>query len=378
MIIINQILFTVRQVNENRRAVATKLLTYIILIFILGSAFSNLFEPVTINKFQVIYCVDDLGDSGQSFIDNMISQKSITEYIDFKKISSYDEAQILLENGDAEAFIYLKDSFSNDLETVDSESSIDVYLRDSTGVNATVVKTVMESFINSMNSAMVVYKIQGNLEGFSFGETESILERGLSAEGKVPSAMSYYTIGMLLMMIFYGSQYGCEGVGEDYLGVLGERKKLAPVSKWKLYTGKMVGLTLVSVIQAVIVMLFAGIVYHVEWGTDYPMLLFIVLTFSALTTTLGALLCILTKDIQKGEIICIVLIILCTFLAGGFVAADFGGLERISPSYYAKTALFNVVYGGSNQLMLQCIAVMWVTTAVMGVITVILAGRKRA
>jgi len=378
MTIINQILFTIRQVNENRRAVITKLLTYVLLIFLLGSAFSTLFEPVTISTFEVVYCVDDAGEGGQTFIDNMKSQKSITEYIEFRQISSYDDAQEILESGSAEAFIYFPESFSEDLKTADSHTSVEVFMRDQSGVNATVVKTVMESFINSMNSAMAVYKMQGNLEGFGFGETESIVEEGLSAEGKVPSSMSYYTIGMLLMMIFYGSQYGCEGVGEDYLGALGERKKLAPVKKWKLYTGKMVGLTLVSVIQAIIIILFSGVVFKVDWGTNYPMLLFVVLTFSALTTTLGALLCILTKDIQKGEIICIVLIILCTFLAGGFVAADFGGLERISPSYYAKTALFNVVYDGSNQLISQCVIIMWGITAVLGIVSVIIAGRKRA
>lgn len=378
MIIINQIFFTMRQLIANRRAIITKLLTFILLILILGSAFTNLFEPTSISAVDVLYCVDDLGESGQTFIDSMLEQDTITEYIHLKKIASFDDAQKLMENSEAEAFIYFPENFSDDFVAKNADTSIQVYLREFKGVNATIIKTVLQSFVDGMNAAMAVYKIQGNLEGFNFGSTVAVIEESMSAKGKVPTSMSYYTVGMLLMMIFYGTEYGCEGVGEDYLGVLGERKKLTPIKQWKLYVGKMIGLTLVSVVQAIFIMLFAGIVYGVDWGSNYLMLLFVVTTFSALTTTLGAMLCMLTKDVQKGEVISIVLIIACTFLAGGFVATEFGGLERISPSYYAKTALFNVVYGSNNQLVFQCIGIMWVITALFGTISVIIAGRKRA
>jgi len=378
MIILNQIVFTIRQIFANRKAVINKTVTFVILILILGSAFSNLFDPITLEEINAVYFIEDSGNGASEFMKSLLSQDSIKEYVSFKKASSYEEARKSVEDGDVEAFVFFDKSFSEKLEK-DESGSVDVYLKNDSSVNAVVVKSVLDSFASGMNTAIAVYKIQGNLNGFDFSSLENAVEdKSMSASGKVPTSMAYYTVGMLLMMIFYGSEYGCEGFGEDYLGVLGNRKKLTPVNPVGLYIGKMIGLTLASVIQAIIIMAFAYLAYGVDWGPNYLMLLFIVVTFSFLATTLGAMLCILTKDIQKGEVFCIVCIIACTFLAGGFVAADFGQVGQLSPSYHAKTAFFNVMYDGNMKLALKSVGIMWAISVAFIVIGLIGTRRKRS
>ncbi len=378
MVIINQIYYTIKRIFANSRAVLTKLLSFIVLILILGSAFSNAFDPLSLDKVKVAYFVGDTGESGKAFIDSMKDIDSINEYIELVPVSSFEKGEKALADQKAEAFIFIPKNFSEQVAQKDVQNDIEIYQRKYSGINATVIENVVESFVNGMNTAAAVFEMKGNLESFEFKADEGLSLEPLTASGNAPTSMGYYAVAMFLMMLLYGADYGCTGVSEDYLEVIGDRHKVSPLNPAARYAGKMIGLSLVSFIQGVIIIIFTRLVYKVDWGDNIPMILLITLTFSVLTTTLGAMLCLITRDEMKGSNLVLIAIIAFTFLAGGFVATDFPVIEYISPSYYAKTAIFNTVYNGSSSVVFRCIGIMWAITLVLGVISILAARRKRA
>lgn len=378
MNILNQIYYTVKRIFAESKAVLVKLLSFIVLILILGSAFSDVFEVSSLDKITIVCYNADKGTSGESFIQSLMDIDSIKDIVAFEEVSAFDEAEKMVDDEKAEAFVYIPEDFSEQVENQDTKNLVEVYRRKYSGVSSTVVENVIESYINGLNCASVVYKLQGNLDGFNFTAESGIKEQPLTASGKVPTAMAYYALSMLLMMMLYGAEYGCSGTAEESLGTLGDRIKLSPMKTYQQYIGKIAGLSLVTFIQSLIVILFTKVVYNVDWGTSIPLLLAVIFSFSVVTTTLGAMLCILTGNESSAQSIITVLVIAFTFLAGGFVYADFSGIEQISLSYYAKSAILNMVYAGDLNVVYKNIGIMWVVTVVFIIISVFIAERKKA
>ena len=195
---------------------------------------------------------------------------------------------------------------------------------------------------------------------------------------KTPDAMSYYAVAMLLMFMIFGAQYGCDGVAEDYLGVIGERIRTTPIRPYQQYIGKLLGMCVASTLQGLLIVLFTGLVYDANWGSNYLMLLAIIFSMACASTAIGALVCMLTKDAARGQSVVTLIVIACTFLAGGFVKMDMGAFKYLSPNFYAQTAIFNSVYGGDMSVAYAYIGILWGFTAAASVLAVLLSRRKRA
>jgi len=377
MNIINQIFYTAKRIIVDIKPVLTKLLTFMVIILILGSAFSEAFKVSNLDTVKIIYCNDDTGEYGEGFISAMTEVESIKSLVEFKEVSSFEQAEKMVNDNDAEAFIYIPKAFSNQAKIEDESNIIEVYQKKHTGINATIIQNVVDSFINGINTASVIYRMTGTLEDYQFS-TDSALQVEPLSNSNTPTAMGYYAVAMLLMLLLSGAEYGRVYIGEDYLGILGDRIKLSPIKPFEQYLGKIIGLTFVSFLQGLAIILFTKYAYHVDWGNNFALILLIVFTFSFFTTTFGAMLSIVTKDVIKAGSIVTITTIAFTFLAGGFVVADFGNIQRLSPSYYAKTAIFNIVYHGDINITYQNIIMMWTITLAFALISIFTVGRKRA
>ncbi len=377
MNILDQVFYSAKRVIMDTKPIMIRLLSFIVIILILGSAFSKAFNAGSLDKVKIVYCNADTGKFGELFISSMTKAEEIKSLVDFKEVSSFKKAKESIRSEKADAFVYIPEGFSKQGENEEKSKTVEVYLEKNSGVNATVVQNVVDSFVNGMNTAGAIYRMTGSLESFQMHSGRGLTEVPLS-DSKSTTAMGYYAVAMLLMMLLYGAEYGRVGIGEDYLGVLGDRIRLSPIKPSGQYSGKIIGLSIVPFLQGIVVILFTKYVYGVDWGNNIPLLLLTVFTFSVLSTTFGAMLSIVAKDVVKAGSIVTIAILVFTFLAGGFVVMDFGILAKLSPSTYAKTAIFNIVYNGDLNLTYLNITVMWAITLSLALISIVAAGRKKA
>lgn len=373
----NQIYYSVKRILIDRKPIVVRLLSFAVVILILGSAFNNSFDVTTLDKVNVLYCNDDSGEFGDMFLNTMTGVSDIKTLMSLKEVPSKEEAEKLINKGKAEALVYIPKDFSDKKIENGESKTVEVFMQNTSGINAVVVENVVNSFVNEMNTAGVIYCQTGSLDSFSAESFNSVSEEPLS-HTKSPNSMGYYAVAMLLMLILYGMDYGRVGIGEDYLGTLGNRMKLSPIRPFEQYTGKVLGLSVVTFIQGGCIILFTKFVFDVNWGNNIGMILLILFSYSVLTTVLGAMLSILTGDLQKAGSLQSIAILVFTFLAGGFVAADFGTASRLSPSYYARNAIFNVVYDGNLNLAWRNIGIIWIIVLGFAIVSIIAAGRKRA
>lgn len=378
-----QMVHSLKCVFKDTKPLLSKTLTIIIVILVLGSAFHDSFGSSSLEPVRIGYLNEDEGEIGAYILDQLMEAEDVQEWMIPVEVSSFEEGQRLAGDSDVpederiSAMIYIAKDFSdkylNDADSV----TVTIYCGQSSQVEATVIECVFDAFASTVNMTNVLMEHfnTGLPEDFS---AESGVETMPMESTKTPDAMSYYAVAMLMMFLIFGAQYGCDGVAEEYLGVIGERIKTTPLRPYQQYIGKLLGMCVASALQGVFIVLFTGLIYDANWGSNYLMLLAIIFSMACAATAIGALVCMLTKDAARGQSVVTLIVIVCTFLAGGFVKMDMGAFKYLSPNFYAQTAIFNSIYGGDMSVAYAYIGILWGFTAAASVLAVLLSRRKRA
>lgn len=295
------------------------------------------------------------------------------------RVDSFEEGQKLAEEKDDDkrisAVIAIPSDFSAKM-LASEKTAIEIHCGRASAIEATVVECVFDTFVTSFNYRTALEELgQQVINELSTEESIKQMDMG---DVDSPDAMSYYAIAMLMMTLLYSAEYGVNGIADDYLGVIGERIRTTPIKPYQQYTGKILGMCIASTFQGLFIVLLTGLVYGANWGSNYLLLVAIIFSMSMVATTFGALFCMITRDGQKAQAFVTVLVIACTFLAGGFVKIDMGAIKFISPNYYAQTAMFNSIYGGDMSIAYSYIGVLWGFAIAASALALALSRRKRA
>ncbi len=414
-----QFIHSLKCVFLDYKPLLSKILTFSLVILVLGSAFSNMFdtglEPVTVGilnedagKEKVAEGIiqvlepqgtitpvktsdkdDDADEDEEEETTAAVVEASISVWMKVYTVKNEADGRSLAcdkdiaEDHQIAAMIHFDKDFSKNVLEHDGNDdaepiSISIKTGRSSQIDATVVKCVFDTFTSSLNADFAVQK---HFPGKSLPQNLNIEDGYTKMEtdaDSTPDAMSYYAIAMLMMVLLYGAEYGCNSIADDYFGAIGERIKTTPIKRYEQYIGKMLGMIVATTLQGIFIVLLTGLVYGAKWGTNYLALLGIIFSMSAASVTLGACLCMITRDGGKGQAMVALLVIACTFLAGGFVKVDMGTLKYISPNYYAQTAMFNSIYNGDMGIAMQNIGIIWLFTIGASVVAILLSRRKRA
>jgi ABC-2 type transport system permease protein len=283
----------------------------------------------------------------------------------------------MLDREEVAAFLYIPPEFTEQVYDLDVNNDLFVYTKKQSSFDATVVQNVVDTFTYASNCAYAHFKATGSIADYDFDMSEGTEPVHYTASGNKPTSMGYYAVAMLLMMILYGADYGCSGMAEDYFSATGDRLRVSPLNPLPQFVGKISALSLVTFLEAAFVVAFTALAYDVDWGTANTLLnlILVVRVYSMFSTSMGAMLGLLSKG--NGEGLVMVAIIAFTFLAGGFVAMPLPVIENLSPSFYAKTAIFNLLYNGSQTLVWQSIGVLAVLTVVCTAVSTFLIRRRR-
>lgn len=380
--IINQMLYSLKRVMLDTKSLVSKMLTFLLIILVLGASFENAFETKDFEKQRVGYLNLDKGTHGEEVLDVLIGAEGVKEWIDFVEVSSFEEGQSLAGDADVDddekitAMVCIPEDFSKKYESSD-DNVLEVYKGKNSEMGGTIVQCVIDTFTNTMNTVTVLDEEFNTSLSDAYAISGGMEEAPVS-KNNAPGAMDYYAVAMLMMALAYGMQYGCEGVGEEYLGTIGEKIKTTPLKPYQQYIGKVLGLCLASLIQGIFIVLVTKIAYGVNWGNNYLFIILVIFAMSCATTAIGALACILTGSVDKGDSIVTVLVLVFTLLAGGFVKMDTGDIKYISPNFYGQNAIFNSVYDGNMTEAYKYVGMLFVFTIVAGVVAVVLSRRKKA
>jgi len=243
---------------------------------------------------------------------------------------------------------------------------------------ALVALTVIDSY-QQIGAAATIAIMEGRSIPDLLGvESVQVASRPLGT--RIPSAMDYYAVTMLIMILLYTGLNGMELFHKGLFSETGIRMRLTPINKPSLVGGLLAASTITSFMQGMITFTFTAVVYGVYWGDRIPLIILTLFGMVLFSQTLCILLIVIFKHRNIVGGITQLVFFVTTFISGGFVPIDAPeGVDRFirfAPNAMAHTVIFGAVFGGDEGRMATSLIILFTTAAIFAALSFIL-GRRR-
>ncbi|MCL2076898.1 MAG: ABC transporter permease [Oscillospiraceae bacterium] len=339
----------------------------ILIIFVLGNALSSFISPdYDFEPIPVAAVVETDGNFGL-----FLQSEEISQFLEVN--FTYKENALLLLNDNNVSLV---------VEEKDGEIAV---TRPQVARHDTQIAVSIIDSYKQVSTAMEI-AIMGAADLSELSELLKILESDITVTdspigGRVPSAIDYYAVTMLVMILLFTGMNGLELFKKSMFSETGERVLITPVSKPALIGGLLAASTVTSYLQGMVTFVFSGVVYGVYWGERIPLVLLTLFGITLFSQAFAIFLTILLNNINAAMGAMQVSIFTMTFVAGGYTKINFGAAEKIfqySPNSLAHTVIFGAVYGGNESKMTSDLLLLFAYGTVLFIVAFLLGRRRLA
>lgn len=318
----------------------------IVLIVILGAAFSGVFDnTIKFGEIRVLYTIDEnAGDQAfETAFNSFCKGLSDETGIRFEEAEDFDAGMAGIENNQYSAYFHI----------TGEPVRVDMYKNERRGSSASIVENAMNSFLDTYVTMNVIAQhdpaalaSQQDTEDVSYVRLTSLDRK------RQPGSTDYYSITMLTLILLYASLTGFWAIRSEIEDKTGARILCAPVTNYQLLAGKVLGDIIVTVLQGFVVILFSGLVLKAYWGQDLFTVALLIISYSIMSVSIGVALAFTLKNGEGANGILNTIIPVLVFLGGGYVPLSVmgPGLTRfsdLSPVKWINSALLSVIYEGN-------------------------------
>ena len=341
-----------KQNIRNFKANTMMVLFPIVLIAILGAAFSGVFSNTI-----------DMGEVKVLYTDKVTQDKDFKGAFDGFRKGMSDELGIKFEETTDEAAGKAgieNSAYSAYLMITENPLQFELYKNERRSFDASLLESSLNSFIKSYDSIAAIAAVNpaalARPEITEFDGTEKYVESRSLDKKRQPGSLDYYAVTMLTLILLYASLTGFWAVRSEMEEKTAARVLCAPVRGYELLTGKVIGCISVTVVQGLAVILFSKLVLKAYWGENLLPVALVLLTYSIMTVSLGVAMAYVFRNGDAASGILNSIIPFLAFLGGAYVPLNImsGFLTKIalmSPVNWTNTALFKIIYDGDYSAM---------------------------
>lgn len=364
--------FELKRLTRTRIVMLNQFLLPMILIFILGSALSNLYS--TTEKLDI--------DPIHMMIIDQTSEGSLAElgWNQFKDSSDVKQQLVIMEGKDKqEAIRELKEGkidlaavVPSDFRTaiMKGESSSWEIIEGKSAPKNQIGKMMLDTYLSGLNLMQAGVQ-SGGTDGadFTYVQMES-----LSNGGNKYSSFEIYASSMLIMFLLYSGLTVSISLQSEQQNKTLYRLQGMPVTPLTIFMGKILGNSLVAGLQAVVIIVGTHLLYGVNWGSHLVYLIIIcmlVITFSML---MGTVITLLVKSYVSTSVIIQSLIVAMTFVSGGFRPINnevINTIGQFSVNHYATQSIMNIMLAGDMSKVMHSISMLGMYSAVILVVGIV-------
>lgn len=342
---------------RNFKANAMMILFPIILIVILGAAFSSQFDQtIKLGDVKVLYTEQInannhyLTDAFKSFREGLTRDYGLvfekTEDVDAGKesVMGYRYSGYVFVSDDTQEIKLYNNEKYGGYKSIILESALNGFMK-TYGAMGTIARNRPQALANP----------EMNVHG-DYVEIRSLDKK------REPGSLDYYAITMMTMILLYASLTGLWSVRDDLEERTAARILCAPVKRYEFLTGKVLGCLMVTLTQAVAVILFSKYVLKAYWGENPLAVILLILSYSIMSVSLGVGLAYLFRTGEAANGILNTIIPVMVFLGGGYVPLSvmgqaIAGYSDFSPVKWANTALFKLIYDNDTSYLATSIGI---------------------
>ena len=315
------------------------------------------------------------GNLGQTLMDSLKTEQ-LTEIMEVSEGSDAVEARRMVDAQQAGVAIIIPADFSAAMVDTGATTEIEFYQDPTLTLGPQIVRSVLDQFIDNytgiklLAGAAVVKAESGvipydsitplieqylSISESSFDPQTLIDSRALDGKPEQNPLTSIIGPIMAGMMIFYAFFTGVNTANsilkEAEEGTL-PRLFTTPTSHTEIFRGKFLSVGLTVLVQVVVLILAARLIFNIRWGS-LPMLLLVSLGIICCAAACGIMICSLMKSTKQGGIIfgglltVTGMIGMVNIFTGNPQSAPLGIVPLFTPQGWAARAMLGTMSGQS-------------------------------
>lgn len=323
-------IYELRKLLRVKSVIAVLFILPLLLIFILGSALSDLFTVKDQSIEQVhlaVYQADK--ENLQYSFEPFFQAASFEEYMQLSFVHSREKVVADIEKGNIDFGLVIPSDFEEQVLYGNPASWELIRGKDrSKNLTAEAILWSVLSEINAMQSAAIILG-ENSLQSSSAIEGSHVNVGKLSRSDKEFSAAQYYAAAMLVMFLLYSGMNTAISLATEREEHTLLRLSSLPIQSYQILLGKLLGNGLLSGLQASIIIIASSLFYGVNWG-EQPLLLILVCVLIILASMGIAIIAMaFLKTTKTISLVFTILIMIMTFLSGGFSPEVGGFIEKL-------------------------------------------------
>lgn len=348
--------YELRRLVRHRPVMAMTFVLPLLIIFILGSALSSLFvgNRIEAGTIRLALAAEDQGAVADS-----LRRAADSGQLDFKVVSarSREEALLALDNGRADAGLYLPSDFSAQLQAGGKPEW--EYLDGSDLLKNVAGLQRLYPFFDAWSQR---YAQAGSWKTGvvppepDFGQGAAAGSGDVNLTGRILggdsfSAVQYYSAHMLMMFMLYLGMAFANGLVLAKLDHSVARLRSMPLPGWKLLLGKMTGYVPLLFAQVAFIVGGSALFLGVDWGRSPLWLGLILVLVMLFTLSLSAAVGIICRSNRTVMLFYQSVVMSMTFLSGGFTPSIGERLSRFGGftlNYWGAEGLLQMMTGTKN------------------------------
>jgi ABC-2 type transport system permease protein len=351
--------YEIRRMMTTRAVLSLNFALPLLLIFILGSALSDVFQvkDKPLKPVKVALTELDTGMMKEHF-DAFLNAAKSAGIIEVTMYTQRDEAEKQVKLGNAEFGLIIPFDFServwkgqtagwemilgNDYaQNLTAQYVFGAFLDTANRIQSTLI-TTNPNLLSTVQERLASLKVDAADDSYvSVGR--------LVSSGANYSASQYYAASMLIMFLLYAGMSAAISMVNEKANHTLMRMNAMPIPEVHVMIGKILGNTVIAFMQSILIIAISKLVYGVDWGSHYVMLLLVcllVITVSMSMAVLGTMLAGSSKSVTS---VFSAIIVAMTFMSGGFTPLPQGLLSRLGEftvNYWASQSILRMMLEG--------------------------------
>lgn len=365
--------YEIRQLLHRRWFTAFLFILPMLFIFLLGSALSFYFNSDLSFKGPILIAaaIEDRGPAGERF-HSFLKEEEAGGRIAILPADSQVAMRKLLTEGKADTGIYVPAGFSGTALAGDPVSC-DIVLRSISG-KSYLGQMILSRFVDALNDALAAAKVSGTdisaaLQAIPMNSQDgNIVRRAkLSPTDKQYSALQYYGASMLVMFMLYSGMMAAISLTCAKENHTLSRLYTMPIRPFDVLAGKLGGFFGIALFQAALLIVGTRFLFGLDWGNRSWLLALICVLVITCSMSIALIVGSFARTQKEVHIIMQPLIIVMTFLSGGFspdVGEFLSFLGQFTVSHWANQGILHIMLDSEWNVIVRQIAFLGLISAV--------------
>lgn len=313
--------YELRRLSRSRTVLLNLVLLPLVLIFLLGASLSGVVgdkKSETIDSVKVAV-VNPEGEGRSVMVQTFLQSPEVKDFIIPLEVSTRQEAESGLRIGNYAYAVIVPEAFDNEVQSGGRAHLEFILGKDS--MDNTVAGTVFDNFLSGMNYSQATALTLGpaalTAAARDAGEGAAVKLGNLNNGGRSYTASQFYAASMLLMFLLYSGLTVVSSLFSEKDNHTLYRINSMPVKGSDLFIGKMLGVTIVTMIQCAAIVLLSDWLFGVYWGNRPGLLALFCLLMIVASLTFTIVVCMFCKKETEAASIINVIAVSMTFLSGG-------------------------------------------------------------